>query len=139
MMRKNAFRFDAMKDPLDDRWDIPFWLALGGILLIVGLLFVSATRARAGASEFRSNDPVLKKWFDDLKNDRGESCCFDWDGLGVDDIDWRRREQFELRHGGKWTAVPDDLVVKEPNRVKRAIVWYRPDGSIRCFLPGSMG
>jgi len=42
---------------------------------------------------------------------------------------------------GEWIEVPDDTVIKEPNRVGRTIVWPCYVGGrtmIRCFMPGSM-
>ena len=40
-----------------------------------------------------------------------------------------------------WVEVPDEAVIKEPNKIERTMVWPL-DGaesvSIRCFMPGSM-
>ena len=41
---------------------------------------------------------------------------------------------------GQWFAVPDGALIKEPNRIGYAVVWYYKDSGqlhIRCFLPGS--
>jgi hypothetical protein len=40
-----------------------------------------------------------------------------------------------------WVEVPDDAVIKEPNKAGRTMVWpfYGSDRVlIRCFMPGSM-
>ena len=40
-----------------------------------------------------------------------------------------------------WVFVPDDAVLKEPNRYGPAVVWpyiiFNNDVGIRCFLPGA--
>ena len=36
--------------------------------------------------------------------------------------------------------VPNDTVIREPNRIGRPVVWYYYDGGkvvIRCYLPGA--
>ena len=82
----------------------------------------------------------LKPWFDQLRSDKGP-CCSDADGSVIADADWDTRDQhYRVRLQGEWIDVPDDAVIKEPNRVGRAMVWpMYLDGkpSVRCFLPGS--
>ncbi|WP_245286910.1 hypothetical protein [Bradyrhizobium sp. Tv2a-2] len=40
-----------------------------------------------------------------------------------------------------WVDVPDDAVIKEPNRDGRTLVWpiWGDRPQVRCFLPGAMG
>jgi hypothetical protein len=87
-----------------------------------------------------ANSP-LKSWFDSLRSGRG-LCCSNADGVAVADPDWDSKDgHFRVRLDGQWIDVPDDAVVKEPNRAGRTMVWPNksPVGtSIRCFLPGSM-
>jgi hypothetical protein len=50
-----------------------------------------------------------------------------------------------VRIDGNWYDVPDEAVIKEPNRDGRTIAWHMliwKEGeitiAIRCFMPGSM-
>jgi len=48
---------------------------------------------------------------------------------------------YDLEQNGEWVDVPDEAVVKGPNRDGRALVWpMYEDGHprARCFMPGSM-
>ena len=87
-----------------------------------------------------ANSP-LKPWFDSLRSGRG-LCCSNADGVAVSDPDWDSKDgHFRVRLDGQWIDVPDDAVIKEPNRAGRTMVWPNksPLGtSIRCFLPGTM-
>ncbi|MBR1122093.1 hypothetical protein JQ628_11255 [Bradyrhizobium lablabi] len=88
--------------------------------------------------------PGLDSWYQGLKSGR-QPCC---DGPGVDathlaDADWETKDgHFRVRIDGEWIDVPDEAVLKEPNRDGRTLVWPMKymDGSthIRCFIPGSM-
>jgi len=87
-----------------------------------------------------ANSP-LKPWFDTLKSGKGW-CCSNADGVAVSDPDWDSRNgHYRVRLGGEWIDVPDEAVIKEPNRAGRTMVWpiEGPMGrSIQCFLPGTM-
>jgi hypothetical protein len=89
----------------------------------------------------RYADSPLKPWFDNLRSGRG-LCCSNADGVAIADPDWDSRDgHYRVRLDGEWIDVPDDAVIKEPNRVGRTMVWPNksPAGtSIRCFLPGTM-
>ena len=94
--------------------------------------------------QFASSTPEMKAWFDALKSGRGP-CCSDADGMVVSDGDWDTKHgRYRVRLDGEWIDVPDDAVVKEPNRAGRAMVWPTPlrfegdDITIRCFIAGSM-
>jgi hypothetical protein len=92
-----------------------------------------------------ANSP-LKGWFDSLRSGKGP-CCSDADGTALADVDWEAKGgRYRVRIEGQWWDVPDDAVIKEPNRVGRTMVWpvyISPMGGpvridIRCFMPGSM-
>lgn len=89
----------------------------------------------------RYADSPLKPWFDSLRSGRG-LCCSNADGVAVADPDWDSKDgHYRVRLDGEWIDVPDDAVIKEPNRAGRTMVWPNksPVGtSIRCFLPGTM-
>jgi hypothetical protein len=87
-----------------------------------------------------ANSP-LKPWFDNLRSGRG-LCCSDADGVAVSDPDWDSKDgHYRVRVDGQWIDVPDDAVIKEPNRAGRTMVWPNRSAvgtSIRCFMPGTM-
>lgn len=117
-----------------------------GIMIVVTLLvaIMFAVAAMWPASAHDHNRPELDSWYPTLKSGRGP-CC---DGPGVDakflaDKDWESRDgHYRVRLDGKWIDVPDEAVLKEPNKDGRTLVWPMKymDGSthIRCFIPGSM-
>ncbi|WP_156944274.1 hypothetical protein [Bradyrhizobium sp. Ec3.3] len=91
--------------------------------------------------------PELDSWFESLKSGKGP-CCSDADGKALSDIDWEVREgHYRVRIERQWRDVPDEAVIKEPNRAARTMVWpiyYWALGGnlrrieIRCFMPGVM-
>jgi hypothetical protein len=87
-----------------------------------------------------ANDP-LHAWFDQLGSGRGLCCSFA-DGFSVQDVDWDTQNgRYRVKLQGEWIVVPDDAVVKEPNRFGPAVVWPYMDVNgatqIRCFMPGA--
>ena len=58
------------------------------------------------------------------------------------DVDWDTQNgRYRVKLHGEWIVVPDDAVVKEPNRFGPAVVWPYMDVNgatqIRCFMPGA--
>jgi hypothetical protein len=108
------------------------------VLLTAAVLFAGNAMAR---DDGRYANSPLKPWFDSLKSGKGP-CCSDADGSAVADVDWESKDgHYRVRLEGQWIDVPDDAVIKEPNRAGRTMVWPIKDASgisIRCFLPGSM-
>jgi len=93
-----------------------------------------------------ANSP-LKGWFESLRSGKGP-CCSDADGTALSDVDWEAKDgHYRVRIKGAWWDVPDDAVIKEPNRAGRTMVWPIYEWTIgaplrveiRCFMPGSMG
>jgi len=74
-----------------------------------------------------------------LRSRRGP-CCSDADGTAVSDPDWGTEgNHYRVRIGGRWYDVPDDAVIREPNRAGVTMVWpyyINGDAIIRCFMPG---
>jgi hypothetical protein len=108
---------------------------------IVGLIMLAFVPVAAARDDGRYAQSPLKSWFDGLKSGKGP-CCSDADGTALSDVDWEAKgENYRVRIEGNWIDVPDDAVLKEPNRAGKTMVWpmYR-DGrmQIRCFIPGSM-
>ena len=90
----------------------------------------------------------LHDWFEGLHSGKGP-CCADADGALVQDADWESKDgHYRVRIEGEWIVVPDDVIIKEPNRDGRTIVWGYPTRGwggvqkdsyvIRCFMPGIM-
>jgi hypothetical protein len=98
----------------------------------------------------RYRNSPLHEWFENLASGKG-LCCSYADGYAIEDADWeaadgRYRVRLPKNANSKemiWVDVPDDAVIKVPNKAGRTMVWpvyndLYPDISIRCFMPGSM-
>ena len=96
----------------------------------------------------RYNDAPLREWFNHLASQKGPCCSFA-DGYFVEDADWRSQNghywvRVPRAAGSKdiiWVEVPDEALIKEPNKAGRTMVWplYGIESvSIRCFMPGTM-
>jgi hypothetical protein len=90
--------------------------------------------------------PELNSWFESLKSCKGP-CCSDADGKALSDTDWEvRGGRYRVHIESQWWDVPNEAVIKEPNRAGRTMVWpvyYRVLDNqlridIRCFMPGVM-
>jgi hypothetical protein len=103
------------------------------------IIFIAVANARDLDGRYAASP--LKPWFDSLKSKNGP-CCSDADGTAVADVDWRARDgHYQVRLEDEWIDVPDDALIKEPNRAGRTMVWpFYLEGrpQIRCFMPGSM-
>jgi hypothetical protein len=117
-------------------------MEMGIRLLALGtttLFFAISATARDLNGRY-ANSP-LKVWFDQLSSGKGR-CCSIADGNSVADPDWESKNgHYRVRLKGEWIDVPDDAVIREPNRAGQTIVWPLDelDGlGIRCFLPGNM-
>ena len=108
------------------------------LFALVSLLAAGLVWAR---DDGRYANSPLKGWFDNLRSNRG-LCCSNADGVAIADPDWDAKDgHYRVRLDGVWIDVPDDAVIKEPNRAGRTMVWPTTGAlgkSIRCFLPGTM-
>lgn len=116
-------------------------LITGVLLGILAAILIGSVRARDVDGRYAASP--LKEWFNQLRSSGGALCCSDADGTALSDVDWDvKAGHYRVRIDGKWHDVPDDAVIKQPNRAGRTMVWpYRTDGEvnfIRCFMPGSM-
>jgi hypothetical protein len=119
-------------------------VALAGLLLTA---WISIVPSFGRDVDGRYADSPLKPWFDSLRSGKGP-CCSDADGTALSDTDWDfKNGHYLVFIENKWWVVPDEAVIKEPNKVGRTMVWptyYRANGvqldrvDIRCFMPGSM-
>lgn len=91
--------------------------------------------AAYGRDDGRYTQNPLKGWFDSLRSERGY-CCSDADGEETD---------YEIRNGaywapidGVWQEVPDEAVIKAPNKIGFAMKWITTINGVRqfrCFIP----
>ncbi len=109
---------------------------------LLGLLLLSTSvAARDPDGKYAQADPEMHRWFEQLRSVGGEACCALSDGNGLRDTDWRSKDgHFQVFLENKWIDVPEDAVIKVPNRFGRPVVWiYYEDGHlfVRCFMPGA--
>jgi len=109
--------------------------------LTIGFTVLLLTLASQLGHAHDPSHPELKAWFESLKSGKGP-CCSDADGTAVSDVDWQSADgHYRVRLDGEWIDVPDEVVITEPNRVGRTMVWPLRGylgTTIRCFMPGSM-
>jgi hypothetical protein len=68
--------------------------------------------------------PELNRWFEGLKSGKGP-CCSGADGTAISDADWEMRDgHYRVRIHRQWWDVPEQAVIKEPNRARRR--WSGP-------------
>jgi hypothetical protein len=115
------------------------------VLVVAGRILAPHNAAARDLDGRYANSP-LHNWFESLRSSKGP-CCSDADGTALSDVDWESKDgHYRVRIEGQWWDVPDDAVIKEPNRAGRTMVWpvyVSPMGGpvridIRCFMPGSM-
>jgi hypothetical protein len=126
------------------------WLAV--LLLVCGLAICLALLIRPAWAHDKQH-PSLTDWFKSLNNSQGTPCCDGSDATRIEDVDWQTvceagtgQCHYQVRLEQAWWNVPDESVIKTPNRVGPALVWpifYGTKGKadfnvlIRCFIPGS--
>jgi hypothetical protein len=112
------------------------------LFLAIATLLVAGQPAHARDPEGKYAKSPLHGWFEQLASKKGR-CCSDADGMSLSDVDWKSHDgHYRVQIDGEWVDVPDDAVVKEPNRAGRTMVWPTwLDGhpQVRCFIPGIMG
>jgi hypothetical protein len=77
----------------------------------------------------------LAPWFDSLKSPGGGYCCAKADGHETEYDE--SSGSYRVPIDGKMVTVPDDRVLKQPNRHGHAMVWLDYQNNIRCFIPGA--
>jgi hypothetical protein len=118
------------------------------LICVIAVVALVTAPALGRDLDGRYKDSPLREWFDHLASQKGLCCSFA-DGYVVEDADWTSQNgHYRVRvpkaAGSKdmiWVEVPDEAIIKEPNKVGRTMVWplYSSESvSIRCFMPGSM-
>jgi hypothetical protein len=111
------------------------------VCLFVAMIAAAPSAARDLDGRYAAQNPELHAWFEHLRSGKGP-CCSDADGTALSDVDWDTHDgHYRVRIDDQWIDVPDEAVIKEPNRIGRTMVWPIKGylgTSIRCFMPGSM-
>jgi hypothetical protein len=86
------------------------------------------------------NSPEVSAWVTSLKNGPGVACCATADGWKPQRVEWDTTTKgYRVYIEDHWVDVPDETVIKGPNKLGHAEVWYyHVNGlpAVRCFLPG---
>jgi hypothetical protein len=118
--------------------------------MVVTALFLCLPLAASQARDtnpHRQIRPEIKVWIEALTDQYGIGCCATADGFRPREIAWNiTASSYRVKVGTQWLDVPDEAVVKGPNRLGYAVAWLEYDWdintgemtpSIRCFLPGA--
>lgn len=120
------------------------------LLAAVAAFFIFDVQAREQyAGQYDNVPPAVREWFKSQRQPgSGMPCCDISDGTyAEEDIRdghyWVRFVYVHMRREFQqdWMIVPDNVIIREPNRYGAAVVWYQVsfDGqvSIRCYAPGA--
>ena len=114
-----------------------------GILVLFALLLLTPARADGppGKPSYQNVDPAIRQWFRSQRSPKnGAFCCDEADGIyAEEDI---RNGQYWARwpQHPQWMQVPDDVVIRDPNRHGAPVVWWLYQNGvpvIRCYAPGA--
>lgn len=108
------------------------------VFVLLGMAFIG-TVLMFFISVAHGQPPSLREWFNSLQSPAGGVCCHNFDGASLEEDQWRVvGGHYEVFANGVWMTVPDLNVVTVPNRLGRAHLWLRSDGTVRCFMPGTL-
>lgn len=114
-------------------------------------LFFPALAREAYPGQYAKVRPDLQEWFQSQKEPlTGKSCCSEADGREAEEdiIQGHFWARWCLFYAGDdkpctrtaWIPVPDEVVIREPNRNGAPVVWYTYESGvpkIRCYVPGA--
>jgi hypothetical protein len=116
---------------------------------VIALIVLVASPAIARDNgQYAQSDPQIRQWFrSQVSPKTGIQCCSEADGVfAEEDI---RDGHYWIRFpqsNGEWMQVPDDVVIKDPNRNGAPVVWWyysvnresrQRELKIRCYAVGS--
>ncbi len=117
------------------------------LLVALCLFFPVAALQAEDAGQYRQVSTEIKAWRDALTNEIGIGCCTTENGFRPAEVEWDISvNSYRVKLGGQWILVPDEAVIRSPNRLGYAAVWFEIDHDIdfeestfeiRCFLPGA--
>jgi hypothetical protein len=121
---------------------VSWFVALIVVALALGVTLAAIAVAQSRDLDGRYLNSPLRQWFERLESEKGLCCSFS-DGEVVEDFDWDVRDgHYRVRLRGYWVTVPDEAVVRQPNKFGPAVVWPYPglddETMILCFMPGSL-
>ena len=109
------------------------------IALLLALLCSSQSTAH-DETHYAELSPEIRNWVNGLKDANGYSCCATADGWQPEEVYWDADTSgYRVQWHGEWFRVPDEALIKQPNRLGYPTVWIAyKDGKpfVRCFLPG---
>lgn len=122
-------------------------IRLAVVVILIALLWPAFAR---DFGQWAEADPTIRNWFRSQKSPKtGILCCSEADGVYAEE-DIRNGEYWVRFHifgtvPVDWMRVPPDVVINEPNRHGRAVVWWMAQFNngkivnveIRCFAPGA--
>jgi hypothetical protein len=111
------------------------------------IVLVASPAIARDNGQYAQVDPKIRQWFrSQISPKTGGNCCNEADGVyAEEDI---RGEHYWTRFpqsNGKWMQVPDDVVIKDPNRNGAPVVWWyyeinpvsrERELKIRCYAVG---
>lgn len=113
-------------------------------LFAAALLVMATESAARDFGQYQNVDPATRQWFRSQRNPTtGGLCCSEADGTyAEEDIrDGHYWARFEFRGmATDWMPVPDDAVIRDPNKNGAPVVWWFVEGGqlkIRCYSPGA--
>src|SRR5436189_5066054 len=96
------------------------------IRIVLALLFLCLPALARDNGQYNSVSPEVRQWFRAQKSPKtGGLCGNEADGAyAEEDIrDGRYWTRFELTKG-EWIQVPEDVVIKDPNRNGAPVAWW---------------
>ena len=117
------------------------------MIIAIGMSISSAALHAGNAGQVGPVSPEIKGWIKSLTDDLG-ICCGGPAGARKPQAVSRSTDAgfYRVKVGPDWLFVPDEAVIKRPNRLGDAVVWVEYEGDIfsgeitplvRCFLPAS--
>jgi len=112
------------------------------MLALVLLILPPPTGLARDNGQYAQVDPVIRDWFRSRTDRNGVNCCDMADGTRLEDPEWDCSDDDHcwVILAGVRMEVPVQAIIKSPNMVGYAIVWWINSANgvvIRCFQSGS--
>jgi len=119
----------------------------GAALFALGMFSGSAISLADEAGQRQQVPPEIRGWIEALTDRAGIGCCAIADGSRPEEVTWDiAGSSYRVKVDDQWLFVPEEAIVRGPNRLGYAVVWLEYEGDIfsgeitplvRCFLPGA--
>jgi hypothetical protein len=121
------------------------------IMMLLGCVMPATAHSPQQMIDFQAVDfdGGMSGWLGQLQSKKGH-CCNGFDGHPPEAAarttgSYGIGSHYQVRIEHQWVDVPDEAVIKEPNKYGMPVVWYSTvhDGektlfNIKCFLPGEL-